>query len=50
MSPYGEGLDPVPYIIGAYGVATILLGGFSVWIVIQRRKLRQLQIAIQGRS
>lgn len=50
MSPYGEGLDPVPYIAGAYGVAVLFIGGFTAWIIAGRKKLRQVQIALKERS
>ena len=50
MSPYGEGLDPVPYISAAYGIAALLLGGFTAWIIIQRRQLRTLQQAVVKRK
>lgn len=43
MSPYGEGLDPIPYIAAAYGLASLLIGGFAVWIGLQRRRLRTLK-------
>ena len=46
MSPYGEGLDPVPYIAASYGVATVLLGGFAAWIFLQRKKLKLLKDAV----
>ena len=37
----------VPFIAAAYviGIATIL--GFWIWVVVHRRKLRMLQIALK---
>ncbi|SMF29581.1 heme exporter protein CcmD [Pseudobacteriovorax antillogorgiicola] len=50
MSPYGEGIDPVPFIAGAYGVAVLLIGGFTIWLVTQRRQLRILQEAVKRKD
>ena len=49
MSPYGEGIDPIPYISAAYGLAVILLGGYATWIIAERRKLKALKVAAQYR-
>ena len=50
MSPYGEGLDPIPYITGSYAVAVALIGGFAAWIAIQRKQLRTLRVAVQRKD
>ena len=50
MSPYGEGLDPVPYIASAFGIAILLLGGFATWIILQRKKLRTMHNAVRGQN
>jgi hypothetical protein len=43
----GGGTDPVPYILGAYLVGSILLLGFGIQILRQRAKLRGLLEAIR---
>ncbi len=42
----GEGLDAGPFILAAYTVSAILIIGYSVWQVLTRSKLRQLEKAI----
>lgn len=49
MSPYGEGLNPIPYISASFGVAVFLLVGYGAWIIAERRKLKALKIASQYR-
>lgn len=46
-SAYGPGLDPTPYFLGAYGLATLAIVGFLVWTIVERRKLRALLAAIK---
>lgn len=46
MNLYGEGIDPVPFIAAAFCIATVFLGGFTIWIFLQRKKLRLLKEAI----
>lgn len=41
----GEGLDAGPFILGSYSVTAILVIGYSVWQVLLRKKLRQLEKA-----
>lgn len=43
----GEGLDPVPFITAAYGVAIVLIGGFTAWTIKQRKQLRQMQVVVK---
>jgi hypothetical protein len=47
MSPYGEGLDPFPFILSAYGVCALLLLGMSIWLFVQRGRLDALRDAIE---
>ena len=46
MNPYGEGLDPIPYIAAAFCIGALLLGGYTTWIFLQRKKLKMLQDAV----
>ncbi len=41
----GEGLDAGPFILASYCVAALLIIGYSVWQVLLRKKLRQLEKA-----
>ena len=50
MSPYGAGLDPTPYISAAYGIGILCLGGFALYVGLQRRRLKQMKMAIEGDS
>ncbi|NRA63807.1 MAG: hypothetical protein HRU19_04955 [Pseudobacteriovorax sp.] len=50
MSPYGEGLNPIPYISAAFGIAALMLGGYGAWIVVQRKRLKAIKIASQYRK
>ena len=44
---YGAGTDPTPYIAGAYGVGVLLIIGFAVLIMVERRHLRMLMNALK---
>ncbi len=50
MNPYGEGIDPVPFIAAAFCIAATLLGGFAIWIILQRKKLKMLKEAVNYRE
>lgn len=41
----GEGLDAGPFILASYSVTAILIIGYSVWQILSRNKLRQLEKA-----
>ena len=34
------GTDPTPYIMLAYGVGFGFMGGYTIWTILARRKLR----------
>ena len=38
--------DPTPYIALAYGAGLLLLGGYALWTVVARHRLRQLARAM----
>lgn len=43
---YGTPTDPTPYIAAAYGLGVLILGGYSLWQLRTRKKLRALESAI----
>jgi len=47
MEYIGEGLNPLPYIGAAYGVAALLFVGMAIWLIIQRRQLETLKAAMK---
>jgi|GEM_PF-6910624 hypothetical protein len=40
---FGEGLAAGPFILAAYVVGALLIVGYSVWQILQRNTLRQLE-------
>jgi hypothetical protein len=44
---YGAGMDPVPYMVMAYGIGAAGLFGFAAWNLRQRLKLRTLLAAVR---
>ena len=47
MAAFGAGMDPVPYIVLAYGIGAVGLFGFAAWTAQQRAKLRTLLAAVK---
>ena len=45
---YGEATDPIPYLAAAYALGAILIGGYAVWIWLQRRQIQKYLAAIDG--
>lgn len=45
---YGEGTDPLPFLAAAYLLGVILLGGYSLWIWQQRKRLRAYLAAVDS--
>lgn len=43
---YGESTDPIPFLAAAYALGAILIGGYAVWIYIQRRQLQKYLAAL----
>lgn len=42
---FGAGMDPVPFISSAYGIALVALASYGFWQLRLRRQLRQLEQA-----
>jgi len=38
---YGPGTDPTPYIAGAYALGALVVVGFFLWVIIERKSLRR---------
>ena len=48
MDPtFGPATDPTPFFALAFGFGTLFMVGFFVWTLLERRKLRQLLVAVQ---
>jgi hypothetical protein len=47
-TPYGAGVDPAPYMIAAFGLAVLLLGGYTMSIYFARAKIRRLMVALSS--
>ena len=45
-SPYGSGVDPAPYMFAAFGIAVLILGGYTIAIYLARGKIRRLMAAM----
>ncbi len=45
---FGEGMDPVPFISAAYGIAAVTLATYAVWQVKLRQRLRLLEQAARS--
>lgn len=45
---FGEATDPTPFLIAAYLLGAILLGGYSLWIWGQRKRLKSYLGAIDS--
>ncbi|MCX6129211.1 MAG: hypothetical protein NTX25_09145 [Proteobacteria bacterium] len=43
----GEAMDPIPFLLGAYGCASFLLLTYAGWQLRLRSRLRQLYTAAQ---
>jgi len=41
-SAYGPGMDPVPYIVAAFGISMLLMFGYTFAIYMARSKIRRL--------
>lgn len=41
-SAFGAGTDPLPYIIAAYGISTLLVAGYALTVYKARAKIRRL--------
>ena len=39
---YGTPTNPVPYIILAYGISFMLLGGYSLWNLLEEKKMAKM--------
>ena len=37
---FGETTDPMPYLVAAYAIGALLLGGYAVKIVLDRKRLK----------
>lgn len=44
---YGANSDPTPYIAAAYGLGLALILGFATLILVERRYLRGLMVALK---
>lgn len=47
-SAYGAGVDPVPFMIAAYGLAVLMMAGYAVAIYVTRAKIRRLMVALSS--
>jgi hypothetical protein len=45
-SSFGQGIDPIPFIIGAYVLGTFLMLGYMLWTLLERRRLLRLLEAV----
>lgn len=48
-TPFAGGTDPTPYIAAAYAIGLIGICGFYLWAVAERKKLRQLLVAVRNK-
>jgi hypothetical protein len=42
QTDFGAGMDPVPYIIAAFGISVLLIGGYAFAVYMARGKIRRL--------
>ena len=43
---FGNGVDVTPFIVGAYVLGAILILGYALWTIIDRRRLQGLLRAV----
>lgn len=48
-SSLGAGMDPVPFILAAYALGGALILGYAGWVLVQRKRLRSLLVAVKKR-
>ena len=41
-------VDPLPYVASSYAIGGVLLGGYFIWVILGRRKLRIFERTLQG--
>ena len=41
-SAFGAGIDPLPYIVAAFGISVLLIAGYAVAVYMARGKIRRL--------
>lgn len=46
QTAFGAGMDPLPYIIAAYGISVLLIGGYTFAVYMARGKIRRLISAL----
>lgn len=46
-SSFGTGMDPIPYIFAAYALGSALILGYAFWVLLQRRRLKLLLVAVK---
>ena len=39
---YGNPTDPTPYIAAAYIIGLLLIGGYALWLFLDRKKTQKL--------
>ena len=45
---YGEATNPLPYLVAAYVLGATLIGGYAVWIWLQRRQIKNYLAAVDS--
>lgn len=45
-TPYGAGVDPVPYMVAAFGLGVFIIAGYTLTIYLTRAKIRRLLVAM----
>lgn len=45
---YGEPTDPMPFLLGAYILGIVLIGGYGLWIWAQRKQVQKYLAALQS--
>jgi hypothetical protein len=48
-SSFGAGMDPIPFIFAAYALGSALILGYAGWVLLQRRRLKLLLVAVKKR-
>lgn len=49
-SSFGTGLDPSPFVAGAYALGAVLILGYAFWVLLERRRLHLLLAAVRQSS
>lgn len=45
---YGPATDPLPYLLAAYGIGAIAIGGYAVWLLRHRLRTKTYLNALGG--